>query len=68
MSFRWRSRRYDPNVRHTLAYVPFPHDCSVVFNKNVTWGRVPINDKDTGEVQHLEDLGGIAVGERLGSP
>jgi hypothetical protein len=53
--FRWRSWRYDPSIRGTLARVPVAHDCIIVFNKNVTWGRVPLNDRGTGEVQYLKD-------------
>jgi hypothetical protein len=38
---RWNSWHYDPGIRHTLAYVPDAHDCTIVFNSQANWARVP---------------------------
>jgi hypothetical protein len=49
--FRWNSWHYDPNIRRSLAYVPFPSDCTIVFNAEANWARVP--ESGPGETTFL---------------
>jgi hypothetical protein len=48
---RWNSWHIDPDIRHTLAYVPQAHDCTIVFNSNANWTQV--SESNLGEVTNL---------------